>query len=101
MSRPDPRNVCDGCGQSLDRRLRDHVVLGPIVHKDIWRQLADHDEALCSSCMYERARVRLGRMLRLNDLRPCSWNRSREYADASWFDLFRRLEREMKAKGNR
>ena len=54
MSRPDPRNVCDGCGRSLDRRLRSHVELGPIVHSHIWRQLAnDPRERLCCACMYQ------------------------------------------------
>src|SRR6516165_11864289 len=68
MSRPNPSNICDGCGVSLDRRRREHVTLGPIVHEDIWRQLAKPTEALCWECMLERARVRLGRMLRLTDL---------------------------------
>jgi hypothetical protein len=41
MTKSDPRNVCDACRQSLDRRLRSHVELGPIVHDHIWRQIAD------------------------------------------------------------
>jgi hypothetical protein len=75
MTRPDPRNVCDGCGVSLDRRLRLHVDLGPIVHDDIWQQLAGTGERLlCDTCMYRRALHRLRRMLILADLRPCRWN---------------------------
>jgi hypothetical protein len=75
MTKPDPRTVCDGCGQSLDRRLRSHVELGPIVHTGIWRQLADDPpERLCFTCMGLRAVQRLGRMLTLADLRPCRWN---------------------------
>src|SRR5262249_38219380 len=92
MSRPDPRNVCDACRQSLDRRLRSHVELGPIVHSHIWRQLADDPrERLCCACMYQRARRGLGGMLRLADLRPCRWNLfDQPYA---WFDLFVSFER--------
>ena len=51
MSHPNPRNVCDGCGQTLDRRRRGHVLLGPIVHDEIWRRLAKPTEALCWQCM--------------------------------------------------
>jgi hypothetical protein len=86
MSRPNPRNVCDGCGQSLDRRLRSHVELGPIVHDHIWRQLAaDPREALCFICMDLRA-ARLGHVLRLADLRPCRWNLYGQ--PYSFFNLF-------------
>jgi hypothetical protein len=92
MTRPDPRNVCDGCRQSLDQRLRSHVELGPIVHDHIWQQLADADERLCDTCMYRRAWDRLGRMLTLADLRPCPWNLF--HRPHSWFDLFMRAERE-------
>jgi len=86
MSRPDPRNVCDGCGRSLDRRLRSHVELGPIVHEHIWQQLADDpDECLCFICMDLRAALR-GHVLRLADLRPCRWNL---YGPPdSFFDVF-------------
>jgi len=49
MSRPDPRNVCDGCGLSFDRRLRAHVELGPIVHDDIWQQLANDPRGASNS----------------------------------------------------
>jgi len=90
MSHPNPRNVCDGCGQTLDRRRRGHVLLGPIVHDEIWRRLAKPTAALCWQCMLERGRVRLGRMLRLADLQPCPWNLfHRPY---SWFDLFVEME---------
>jgi hypothetical protein len=78
-----PRNVCDGCGQSLDRRRREHVVLGPIVHTRVWRRLADDPrEQLCLACMDRRAteRLRLGG-LALNDLRLCRWN-------LEWLDVF-------------
>jgi hypothetical protein len=90
MTRPDPRNVCDGCGVSFDRRLRAHVELGPIVRDDIWRQLAAPRECLCPTCMYRRSWERLGRMLTLADLRPCCWNL--EDQPFSWFDLFVELE---------
>jgi hypothetical protein len=91
MTKPDPRNVCDGCGQSLDRRLRSHVELGPIVHTRIWRQLADDPrERLCFTCMGLRAVQRLGRMLTLADVRPCRWNL--EGQPYSWFDLFMESE---------
>jgi hypothetical protein len=87
MSRPDPRNICDGCGQSLERRLRLHVELGPIVHDHIWRRLvADPREALCFMCMGLRAVRRLGRMLTLSNLRPCRWNLCDQ--PYSWLDLF-------------
>src|SRR5262245_60733196 len=85
-----PHNVCDGCGQTLDRRRRDHVVLGPILHDEIWRALAAPTEALCWECMLHRARVRLGRMLTLVDLRPCRWNLARQ--PYSYFDLFVDIE---------
>jgi hypothetical protein len=86
MSRPDPRNVCYGCGQSLDRRLRSHVELGPMVHDHIWRRLAaDPGEALCFTCMDLRA-ARLGHVLRLADLRPCRWNLYGQ--PHSFFDVF-------------
>jgi hypothetical protein len=82
MSHPDPRNVCDGCGLSLDRRRREHVVLGPIVHARVWRRLADDPrERLCIACMYQRALERFGRVLALNDLRLCRWN-------LEWLDVF-------------
>jgi hypothetical protein len=42
------KNVCDGCRQSLDRRRRSHVELGPMLHDSIWNQIADPAEALCS-----------------------------------------------------
>jgi hypothetical protein len=90
MSRPHPRNVCHGCGQSLDRRRRSHVELGPILHDHIWRQLAGPHEALCLMCMGQRAAHRLGRMLTLADLRPCSWNLF--HRPHSWFDLFVEME---------
>jgi hypothetical protein len=78
MSRPDPRNVCDGCG---------HVELGPIVHAHIWQQLAEEPrEYLCLMCMGQRAWERLGRHLTLADLQPCSWNLF--HRPHSWFDLF-------------
>jgi hypothetical protein len=90
MTRPDPRNVCNGCRQSLDRRRRAHVELGPILHDHIWRQIADPAEALCWDCMLQRAVQRLWRMLTLADLRPCRWNLwHRPY---SWFDLFVEIE---------
>jgi hypothetical protein len=83
-------HACDGCGQTLDRRRRGHVLLGPIVHTEIWRRLAKPTEALCWECMLERARVRLGRMLRLADLRPCRWNRFNE--PYSYLDLLIDIE---------
>jgi hypothetical protein len=90
MSSPDPHNVCDGCRQSLDRRRRAHVELGPIVHDDIWRRLAEPGEALCLMCMGQRAERRLGRLLTLADLRPCAWNLfGRPH---SWFDMFLEFE---------
>ena len=71
MSHPDPRNVCDGCGQSLDRRRREHVVLGPIVHTRVWRRLADDArEQLCLACMNQRAIERFGKAV------PDSLNRT-------------------------
>src|SRR5262249_44726796 len=89
MSCPDPRNVCDACRVSLDRRLRSHVEIGPIVHDHIWLCLADASERLlCDTCMYERARERLGRMRA--DLRPCPWNLF--HSPHSWFDLFVEME---------
>ena len=90
MTRPNPSNICDGCGVSLDRRRREHVMLGPIVHEDIWRQLAKPTEALCWECMLERARVRLGRILTFADLRPCRWNRFNE--PYSYLDLLIDIE---------
>jgi hypothetical protein len=82
MSHPDPRNVCDGCGQTLDRRRREHVLLGPIVHTRVWRRLADDPrEQLCLTCMNKRAIERFGRGLALNDLRLCRWN-------LGWLDVF-------------
>jgi hypothetical protein len=90
MSRPNPHNACDGCRQTLDRRRRGHVVLGPIVHDQIWRELAAPTEALCWECMLHRARVRLGRMLTLADLQPCRWNRFNE--PYSYLDLFVDIE---------
>jgi hypothetical protein len=92
MSRARPRNVCDGCGLSLDERRRSHVKLGPIVHDDIWRRLADEREALCFYCMGLRAVQRLRRMLTLADLRPCRWNLFGQ--PYSWFDLFVEMEGE-------
>ena len=88
-------NVCDGCGQTLDRRRRDHVLLGPIVHAEIWRRLGTPTEALCWECMLDRARVRLGRMLMLADLRPCRWNLDRQ--PYSYLDLFVDIEGEQPA----
>ena len=82
-------NVCDGCRQSLDRRRRSHVELGPMLHDSIWRQIADPAEALCWECMLRRADERLGRMLTLADLRPCPFNLYKHY---SWFDLFAEME---------
>ena len=90
MTKTDPRNVCDACRQSLDRRLRSHVELGPIVHDHVWRQLADPREALCVTCMCLRAVQRLGRMLTLSDLRPCRWNLYGQ--PHSWLDLFVEME---------
>jgi len=90
MTRPDPRNVCDGCGASLDRRLRAHVVLGPIVHDHIWQQLSEASERSCDACMYQRAWDRLGCELTLADLRPCRWNRLNE--PYSYLDLFVDIE---------
>jgi hypothetical protein len=85
MSRPDPRNICDGCGVSFDRRLRSHVERGPMLHDDIWQQLvADPRERLCFICMDLRAATR-GRVLRLADLRPCRWNLTGQ--PYSFFDL--------------
>jgi hypothetical protein len=87
VSRPDPRNICDGCHRSLDRRLRLHVELGPIVHKHIWQQISDRDdECLCWECVLRRSVLRLGRMLAWADLRPCRWNLADQ--PHSWFDLF-------------
>src|SRR5215470_15336660 len=85
-----PSNVCDGCGQSLDRRRREHVLLGPIVREEIWRRLAKPTEALCWECMLLRAWHRLGRELKLADLRPCRWNRYRE--PYSYLDLLIDIE---------
>ena len=90
MSRPDPRNVCDGCDLSLDRRLRTHVELGPVLHDHVWQQFADPREALCDTCMHRRAVQQLGRMLTLADLRPCRWNLGGQ--PYSWFDLFVEME---------
>ena len=82
MSHPDPRNVCDGCGQTLDRRRREHVLHGPIVPTRVWRRLADDpQEQLCFVCMNQRAITRFGRGLALNDLRLCRWN-------LEWLDVF-------------
>jgi hypothetical protein len=84
MGRSDMR--CDGCSQSLDRRLRSHIKLGPVVHDHIWQQLAACDcECLCFQCMQQRARQRL-RVLALADLLPCQWNLIGQ--PSSWFDLF-------------
>jgi hypothetical protein len=90
MSRPDPRNVCDGCDLSLDRRLRTHVELGPVLHNHIWRQIAEPCEVLCLLCMGKRAVQRLGRHLALADLIPSRWNLWGQ--PHSWFDLFAELE---------
>ena len=90
MSRPNPRNVCDGCGRTLDRRRRNHVLLGPIMHDEIWRRLAKPTECLCWECMLKRARERLGRLLILADLRPCRWNRLNE--PYSYLDLLIDIE---------
>src|SRR5262249_16948229 len=65
-------------------------LLGPIVHDEIWRQLANPSEALCWKCMLHRACLRLGRMLTLADLRPCRWNRYNE--PYSYLDLFIDIE---------
>jgi hypothetical protein len=56
--------------------------MGAMLRHDIWRQLTDEGERslpamhffLCDACMNERARQRLGRMLRFDDLLPCSFN---------------------------
>ena len=91
MGCSDPCNVCDNCAQSLDRRLRSHVKLGPIVHEHIWQQLAARDrERLCFECMQLRAWQQLGRALILADLRPCRWNLDGQ--PSSWFDRFRLFE---------
>src|SRR5262245_45957639 len=77
MTETDPGNVCDAVRQSLDRRLRSHVELGPVVYDHIWQQLAaDPRERLCFMYMGLRAVQRLGRMPMLSDLRPCRWNLS-------------------------
>jgi hypothetical protein len=82
MSQADPRDVCDGCGQTLDRRRRGYVELGPILHARVWRRLADDPrERLCFACMDQRALERFGRGLALNDLRLCRWN-------LAWLDIF-------------
>jgi len=83
MTCSNPHNVCDGCGQTLDRRRRDHVVLGPIVHARVWRQLADDPrECLCVDCMNKRAIERLRPQgLALNDLQLCRWN-------LEWLNVF-------------
>src|SRR6516165_1367210 len=71
MTRPNPSNICDGCGVSLDRRRREHVTLGPILHEHIWCRLVDDPrECLCFECMGKLALGRLGRMLTFADLRP-------------------------------
>ena len=90
MSRPNPHNACDGCGETLDRRRREHVLLGPIVHDEIWPQLAKPTECLCWECMLHRAWDRLGRVLVLADLRPCWWNRLNE--PYSYLDLLIDIE---------
>lgn len=59
---------CDGCGQE------DIGLLGPMVHDDIWRQIAAPSEFLCGACMHARITERLGRPLALTDLLPCPWN---------------------------
>jgi hypothetical protein len=90
MTRPNPHNVCDGCRQSFDRRLRSHVELGPILHDSVWRQIADANEALCWECILQRTVQRLGRLPTFADLRPCAWNLfDRPH---SWFDLFVEIE---------
>jgi hypothetical protein len=90
-NRSRPSNVCDGCGQTLDRRRREHIPLGPVVHEHIWCRLVDDPrECLCFECMGKLALGRLGRMLTLVDLRPCRWNLSGQ--PYSWFDLFTEME---------
>jgi hypothetical protein len=80
------RDCCDGCRRPLDRRRRNHVELGPVLHDAIWRQIADPAEALCWNCILQRAVERLGRRPTWTDLRPCRWNLSGQ--PNSWFDLF-------------
>jgi hypothetical protein len=77
MGKSDPRNVCDGCGLSFDKRRRPHVEYGPMVRERIWARLtANHDDCLCCECMDRRARERLGRRLRRADLLSAAdlWN---------------------------
>jgi len=100
MTRPNPRNVCDGCRLSFDRRLRCHTKLGPMVHTATWRQLADDPrETLCFGCMNRRATERLGRGLALNDLRLCEWNLPWLDYDFVDVDETARLHEHLKSRG--
>jgi hypothetical protein len=59
---------CDGCGEAP-------VDLGPMLHDDIWRQIAEPAErALCIKCMIDRTFERLGRF--------SQWLRRRRPGDA-------------------
>jgi hypothetical protein len=57
MSRPDPRNVCDGCRVSFDRRLRSHTELGPMLHDDIWQQIATPASGFVGNACLNEQRV--------------------------------------------
>ncbi len=63
---------CDECG-SCGPRMRS----GPILLNSVWLSIAKRlEEFLCSTCMQQRCRDRLGRELTRSDLRGCDANRS-------------------------
>jgi hypothetical protein len=58
----------------------------PILHDEVWAELAEKSENLCALCFFERSTAR-GILLTLADLRPCPFNLF--HRPMSWFDLFK------------
>jgi len=83
MTKPDPRNVCDGCGRMSNSGQSCTLASGgnsPTIPASI-----------CAARAWACARSSgLGRMLTLADLRPCRWNL--DHQPYSWFDLFVEME---------
>jgi hypothetical protein len=62
---------------------------GPVLHDHLWKQIADPDEhVLCGFCMTDRMAQRLGRVLKLADLKPCPFNLFQH--PHSWFAMLMR-----------
>jgi hypothetical protein len=82
MSEHDPK--CDGChkhfGDGVD---------APVLHDDVWQDIADQSETLCAQCMFTRAGERRV-YLSLASLKPCACNLF--HWPHSWFNLFASVE---------